>query len=48
MLSIRHLDEGVREVSLAGLPLHEPDLVEALSADAPAQVCVELDEDNSI
>lgn len=48
MPAVGHLDEGVREVSLAGLLLHEPHLVETLPADASAQVSVELDEDNSV
>lgn len=42
MFPIGHLDEGVGKVSLAGLLLHQPDFVEALPADAPAQVSMEL------
>lgn len=42
VLAVGHLDEGVREVSLAGLLFHEPDFVEALPADAPAKVSVKL------
>lgn len=42
MFPIRHLDERVGEVSLAGLLFHEPDFMEALPANAPAQVSMEL------
>lgn len=48
MLAVWHLDEGVREVSLASLLFHEPYFVQTLPADASAQVSVELDEDNFI
>lgn len=44
MLAVGHLDQRIHEVSLAGLFLHEPDLVKALPADTTAQVSVELDE----
>lgn len=48
VLAVGHLNEGVREVSLAGLLFHEPYFVETLPANASAQVSVELDEDNFI
>lgn len=47
MLAVGHLDQGISEVSLAGLLFHEPDFVKTLPADAPAQVSVELDEKKS-
>jgi hypothetical protein len=42
VLPRRHLDEGVLQVRLAGRSLREPDLVEAFSADAAAEVGMEL------
>jgi hypothetical protein len=41
---VGHLDQRVGEVGLARLLFHEPDFMEALPADAAAQVSVELEE----
>lgn len=45
MLSKRHLDDRVGKVRLAGLVLPEPDLMEALSADASAKMGMKLGSD---
>ena len=42
MLTRRHLDQGVLQVCFARGFFGEPDLVEALSADAAAEVRMEL------
>lgn len=45
MFSLGHLDQRICQVRFAGLLFREPDFMEALPADAPAQVSVELRDD---
>lgn len=48
MFPKRHLNQGVLQVGLAGSLLGEPDFVETLSADAAAEVGMELKGQGSV